>query len=80
MVVMLLALLLATLAIPCILLPDQVWKAFNVGDDGPEYGMHDVNIVALRMYQAVQFAQHITDVCLQETLFARVVHRYAWQS
>ncbi|PAV21153.1 hypothetical protein PNOK_0378000 [Pyrrhoderma noxium] len=48
MVVMLLAFLLAVLSIPCILMPDQVWKAFNVGDDTNEYGLNDINLVALR--------------------------------
>ena len=47
MVVMLLAFLLAVLSIPCILMPDQVWKAFNVGDDTNEYGLNDINLVAL---------------------------------
>ncbi|KAI5124745.1 hypothetical protein M0805_005379 [Coniferiporia weirii] len=48
MVVMLLALFFALLALPCILMPEQAWKAFNVGDDGSDYGMHDINLVALR--------------------------------
>ncbi|THH12402.1 hypothetical protein EW145_g65 [Phellinidium pouzarii] len=48
MVVMLLALLLAFLALPCILLPEQIWNAFNVGDDANHYGLTDMNLVALR--------------------------------
>ena len=50
MVVMLLALLLATLAIPCILMPEQVWRSFNAGDDDASYALHDYNLVAHRAY------------------------------
>ena len=50
MVVMLLALLLATLAIPCILIPDQLWKAFNAGDDAIDYALRDYNLVAHRTF------------------------------
>ncbi|KAH8118470.1 hypothetical protein DFH11DRAFT_674570 [Phellopilus nigrolimitatus] len=48
MVVMLLAFLLALLVLPCALMPEQVWGAFNVGDDTNDYGMHDMNLVAIR--------------------------------
>lgn len=47
MVVMLLAFLLAVFALPCIVMPEQVWKAFNVGDDAHDGGWNDVNLVAL---------------------------------
>ena len=45
--VMFMALLLALLALPCILMPEQVWKAFNVGDETMDYHLRDVNLVAL---------------------------------
>ena len=48
MLVMLLALIFILLVLPCVLMPEQVWKAFNVGDDGFDYNFHDINIVALR--------------------------------
>ena len=51
MVVMFLAFVFVLLALPCVLMPEQVWKAFNVGDDGSEYGVHDVNLVALSEWQ-----------------------------
>lgn len=47
MVVMLLVLVFILLVLPCVLMPEQVWKAFNVGDDGLDYSFHDINIVAL---------------------------------
>lgn len=48
--VMFMAFLLALLALPCILMPEQVWRAFNVGDESNEYGLRDVNLVALSAY------------------------------
>lgn len=51
MVVMLLAFLLAVFALPCIVMPEQVWKAFNVGDDAHDGGWNDVNLVALSAYR-----------------------------
>ena len=48
MVIMLLALLLATLAIPCILMPEQVWRSFNARDETVEYALRDYNLVAHR--------------------------------
>ncbi|EJD01308.1 uncharacterized protein FOMMEDRAFT_158443 [Fomitiporia mediterranea MF3/22] len=47
MVVMFLAFLLALFLLPCILMPEQVWKAFNVGDDTNNFGLHKINLVAL---------------------------------
>ncbi len=48
MLVMLLAMLVALLAIPCVLAPEKIWKAFTDGDDGSDYGLQDVNLVSLR--------------------------------
>ena len=48
MLVMFLAMLVAILAIPCVLAPEKIWKAFTDGDDGPDYTLHDVNLVSLR--------------------------------
>ncbi|KLO16359.1 hypothetical protein SCHPADRAFT_995182 [Schizopora paradoxa] len=48
MLVMFLAMLVALLAIPCVLAPEKIWKAFTEGDDGPDYTLHDMNLVSLR--------------------------------
>lgn len=50
MVIMLLAFLLAVFALPCIIMPEQVWKALNVGDEAYEGGWNDINLVALSAY------------------------------
>lgn len=82
MFVMLLAMLVALLAIPCVLAPEKIWKAFTDGDDGPDYTLHDVNLVSLRA--SLQFflrLDHIVIlVAIQETPFERLGPPSAWQN
>lgn len=82
MIIMLLALLLATLAFPCVLMPEQVWKAFNVGDDVLDCGMHDVNLVALSELYTVVIYVSRADLCCapQGILFATLVLLFAWRN
>ena len=55
MFVMFLAMLLAILALPCILVPEAVWKTFNAGDDSIDYALRDINLVVLSMYFPCNF-------------------------
>ncbi|KAL5530291.1 hypothetical protein ACEPAF_6548 [Sanghuangporus sanghuang] len=48
MVVILLAFLIAVFVLPCILMPEHVWRVFNAGDDASDFYLSDINLVALR--------------------------------
>ncbi|KAL5508122.1 LEU2 [Sanghuangporus vaninii] len=47
MVAILLAFLLAVFVLPCILMPEHLWRAFNAGDDASDFYFSDINLVAL---------------------------------
>ena len=60
--------LVALLALPCIIVPETIYKTFNVGDDAIDYALHDVNLVALSTF-SLFICTPTTTLLLSFTLF-----------